>query len=352
MDLFGKLKTAVNAVRNEKAEKTNYTPDNKGMSDAEIQRCKNMHTVKIKIVSLIGLAIVLIICTVAWFTMNEFNHISGVDMTDSDMPFELQTNGTDEKLNKALLNKLEYKYGESIADSKNSTSDNVHQIYWLMNDESNMYNDKPNSKGINPGTNGSLTFYVVPKTDEKLEISFNLNISAYSNKDNELTAVDDDNVLNFINGHIMFFQKYDKSNGYSDLIQNCKFNVTIDNAEAGKEYPVTIYWVWPDTLGQYLLQDSDINLSGDQICKDDISRKNFAKEMTKNYNKYFETKNNNKLVENDKLSDIYSAALENMVDGKYKLSYFSALSMAYNDADEIIGTNVNTLLIQLNAELK
>ena len=90
-----------------------------------------------------------------------------------------------------------------VSDGSNITSDENKKIYWLLDEESGMTN------GINPGSHGKLTFYVVPNQSGEMEIQFKLSITGYAENKNEdavsYEKVTEEEVTRFMNGHIMFF---------------------------------------------------------------------------------------------------------------------------------------------------
>lgn len=322
-------------------------------TNSEKSKDKNKKSLKMKIISTCVLAFVLIVCSVAWFTIDKNIDLQSMEMSASDFPFEIKTVGTASNENSEILDSLGYVNNES--DSSNITSDENNKIYWLMNDESNMKNDV-DSEGINPGSYGKLTFYIVPKKSGTMEFTFNLNLTGYKTENEQLTKLDSDsdkNVTDLLSGHIMFFENYDSSSKYySGHITNGNFNYKIQDAEKGKEYPVTIYWIWPNTLGQLLLTKNDKNINGaDPVFQGGSNdRSNFGKYLYENFNQYLDTDKNTNLVENGKLKSDYMNAINSMVSNStYNVKHLTELSSAYNDADEKIGTTVEYVLLELNA---
>lgn len=303
----------------------------------------------LKIVPVAVLAFILIAVSLAWFTLDKALDLDSFGMTSVDSPFELMTKGSQEGLQADILDSKDYS-NSTIEDSSNVTSEKYSKIYWLMNDESNMKNQSADLAGINPGTSGKLTFYVVPKQSGTLDIKFKLNITGYAESgegtNTTYEPVYDEDVNNYVNGHIMFFTEY-KNSHYSGFLYDETFERTFDECKVDEPIAVDIYWVWPNTLGQILLKSSDSNLSESNVLFDDSSteRDNFALYMTENVDKFFKTDKDNDVSESDK------KAITNMLTGEsYNASQLAALSSLYNNADEAIGTNVDDLLVELTAQ--
>lgn len=303
----------------------------------------------LKIVPVAVLAFILIAVSLAWFTLDKALDLDSFGMTSVDSPFELMTKGSQEGLQADILDSKDYS-DSTIEDSSNVTSEKYSKIYWLMNDDSNMINQSADLAGINPGTSGKLTFYIVPKQSGTLKIQFKLNITGYTESgegdSTTYSPVTDETINNYVNGHIMFFENYDKdTKTYSNFLHNETFEKNFENCEVDTPIAVDIYWVWPNTLGQILLKSSDDNLSESNVLFDDSSdeRTDFAKYITDNASKFFKS--------DDTISEDNKNAITNMLNGgDYTTSQLAALSSLYNNADESIGTNVDDLLVELTAQ--
>ena len=154
----------------------------------------------IKIIPVAVLAFILIAVSLAWFTIDKALDLDSFGMKSVDSPFELKTVGSADTLQANILDSNDY---SKVSDDSNITSDENNRIYWLLDDESGM------KKGINPGSHGKLTFYVVPNQSGEMEIKFKLGITGYVEKKSgdsiSYEKVTDENVTSFLNGHIMFF---------------------------------------------------------------------------------------------------------------------------------------------------
>lgn len=292
-----------------------------------------------KIIPVAVLAFILIAVSLAWFTIDKALDLDSFGMKSVDSPFELKTVGSAEELQANILDSNDY---SKVSDDSNITSDENNKIYWLLDDESGM------KKGINPGSHGKLTFYVVPKQSGELEIKFKLGITGYAEKKSSDSVsyekLNDEAVTSFLNGHIMFFENYDAdTHTYSDFLHDETFTRTFTDCKVDVPQEVNIYWVWPNTLGQILMKSTDENLSEKNVLFDDNSKERsvFADYIKDNIGLF---------LSGDKANtDENKKAIEQIINGeKYSTTRLSSLSSMYNDADEIIGTQVQYLLVELN----
>lgn len=182
-------------------------------ADSEEEKKKRKLLI-IKIIPVAVLAFILIAVSLAWFTIDKALDLDSFGMKSVDSPFELKTVGSANALKAEILDSNDY---SKVSDGSNITSDENDKIYWLLDEESGMTN------GINPGSHGKLTFYVVPNQSGEMEIQFKLSITGYAENKNEdavsYEKVTEEEVTRFMNGHIMFFEKYDENNHtYSDFL--------------------------------------------------------------------------------------------------------------------------------------
>ena len=306
-------------------------------ADSEEEKKKRKLLI-IKIIPVAVLAFILIAVSLAWFTIDKALDLDSFGMKSVDSPLEPKTVGSANVLKAEILDSNDY---SKVSDGSNITSDENNKIYWLLDEESGMTN------GINPGSHGKLTFYVIPKQSGEMEIRFKLGITGYAeNKNGDSVSyekVTDENVTNSPNGHIMFFEKYDGStHTYSDFLSDETFTRTFKDCKADVPQEVNVYWVWPNTLGQILMKSTDENLTEKNVLFDDDSeeRLNFAEYIKGNLSLF---------LSGDADKEQNKKAIENILNGdKYSTAQLSSLSSMYNDADEKIGTKVQYILVELN----
>lgn len=306
-------------------------------ADSEEEKKKRKLLI-IKIIPVAVLAFILIAVSLAWFTIDKALDLDSFGMKSVDSPFELKTVGSADTLQVDILDSNDY---SKVSDVSNITSDENNKIYWLLDDESGMKN------GINPGSHGKLTFYVVPKQSGELEIKFKLGITGYVEKKSgdsiSYEKVTDEYVTSFLNGHIMFFENYDENNHrYSDFLSDETFTRTFNDCKVDVPQEVNVYWVWPNTLGQILMKSTDENLTEKNVLFDDDSKERlpFAEYIKGNISLF---------LSGDADKEQNKTVIEKILNGdKYSTAQLSSLSSMYNDADEKIGTKVQYILVELN----
>ena len=255
----------------------------------------------------IAAAIVMIAVSIAWFVSNTKVDATGVQIRAAGSEFDLaaEANQDVESATGAYDNLLDVPQGATISiGDKNFeyTGKGETSISWAITDDSNMQNNK--DLGIEPGSSGKLTFYIISHKDGPLSVNINLiftgyhvegwNSTAAANtaeiavKSSDLKKIDE-TTQQLLEGHVLFFAGYDEnSNSYKAWISDDaeSWNMTLENTcikdgnvgndtESGKAasltrntdgrltwkidqavkeaaYPVTIYWVWPEVLESYL----------------------------------------------------------------------------------------------------
>ena len=306
-------------------------------ADSEDEKKKRKLLI-IKIIPVAVLAFILIAVSLAWFTIDKALDLDSFGMKSVDSPFELKTVGSADTLQVDILDSNDY---SKVSDDSNITSDENNRIYWLLDDESGLKN------GINPGSHGKLTFYVVPKQSGEMEIKFKLGITGYVEKKSgdsiSYEKITDENVTSFLNGHIMFFEKYDENNHrYSDFLSDETFTRTFKDCKVDVPQEVNVFWVWPNTLGQILMKSTDENLTEKNVLFDDYSKErlSFAEYIKGNISLF---------LSGDADKEQNKTVIEKILNGdKYSTAQLSSLSSMYNDADEKIGTKVQYILVELN----
>lgn len=242
-----------------------------------------------------------------------------------------------------------------------STGNGKNEIKWLMSSESNFgnYSGADADTGIQPGSSGMLSFYVIAKRDTDLDIRFSLETVLYtseakpideSNADNSDCIIDKDSAeTKLFDGHILFFRSYDKSTGlYSDLMTDGTFEFSEKNAEAGKGYRTDIYWVWPYMADQLIMPEGDGCFDGKKYSKlisDDDTAKLLA-EMKKFPEKYFDDTAFG-------VSDMLDNISKGTGDAGFSADSYNTVNNHWNGADQIIGKEVGFAELQVsNADVE
>ena len=257
---------------------------------------------------------VIVFACYAWFVNN--SNVSGtqVSVSASGSRFELASVGDEGIFDNRLpdADKVEGSVWEKYSGGRISNSDRT--ILWRISDSSNLGN-QTGGFGIEPGSNGTLQFYVVPQGVDSLNLTFTLEIIPLEIQKEKFVPIDNDVAKNFLKGHLLVhYQKKGESN--STLV-NPSFNLTV----GADPVLVSLDWSWP-----YLLEDA----IEDETVKSHV---NSSPE-------YFLYDGENPV----------SSTEENPFTLPEKSDpLFRKYSNFYNNADQYIGTNVSAILFRLTA---
>lgn len=319
------------------------------------QKSRKKKLVKIgSIMTLIS--VVMVFATRSWFTMSREVSGTGANMTSNELVFELKTIGTTVP-NSNIIESLGYKNGTPVTSG--STTTNVGDIKWLLQADDDMA-----GAGLRPGTSGSLNFVIMPvnrDNSKNLSVNYKIELSAYRLSDdmkaqiaaetqkknlgqpysmptvtvNDLIKISTDsdarlvNAVEYLKGHMLLFKNEDNTGRIQfGEVQTISFNSLED-----KEIP--LHWIWPETLGDMVLTGDNIV----NICTGD-EKNALTQHIQNNPNLYFYLNDlNNDMLENGKL--------KTNVLGDDLSDYYPTLNLAYNDADQEIGVNIQYIMIEL-----
>lgn len=343
--------------------------------------------------------IVMIVASIAWFVSNTRVDATGVAIRPADMPFDLAAAGTKStaSADRGMYDKLlTVSPGASreIERKKYWSTDGSHtSICWAVTPESNMNNTGETGKptGIEPGSYGKMTFYIIPNKDGSLKVTLDLVLTGYQiadNKKNEenvtkndLTEVTDPSLQQLLEGHVLLFAGYDEAAGCykgwisrdagewsmrSDseteaaVLESRSGKLTWNNTNAKKDtaYPVTIYWIWPERLESYLRKADGYSGKNPLLFPEDPSSEENALsalpenlfetmgevEENSSSNRYFRWEDSAKFQENvtkDTLSQIRE---------KFNPALYSMVAAYYDSADQYLGKNVQYVQLKLDAQ--
>ena len=343
--------------------------------------------------------IVMIVASIAWFVSNTRVDATGVAIRPADMPFDLAAAGTksDASADRGRYDELlTVSPGASreIDGKKYWSTDGGHtSICWAVTPESNMNNTGEDGKptGIEPGSYGKMTFYIIPNKDGPLKVTLDLVLTGYQIADgkkneenvtkNDLTEVTDPSLQQLLEGHVLLFAGYDEAAGCykgwisrdagewsmkSDseteaaVLESKSGKLTWNNTNAKKDtaYPVTIYWIWPERLESYLRKADGYsgknpllfpeNPSSEENALSVLPENLFATmgevEGDSSSNRYFRWEDSAKFQENvtkDTLSQIRE---------KFNPALYSIVAAYYDSADQYLGKNVQYVQLKLDAQ--
>jgi hypothetical protein len=131
--------------------------------------------------------------------------------------------------------------------------------------------------------------------------------------------------------------------------------VTIEDAEAGEEYGYTLYWKWPQVFSEVILNAGDAYLNGRSPILTEALREEILADMTDDPQKYFYNSlkraplsAKDSLIE--EISEIHEKSPVSGGTGGYHAQNFVDLSSFYNQADQIIGSQISFIMVGLTAE--
>lgn len=343
--------------------------------------------------------IVMIVASIAWFVSNTRVDATGVAIRPADMPFDLAAAGTGSSVSAdqgTYDDLLTVSPGASkeIEGKKYWSTDGSHtSICWAVTPESNMNNTGEDGKptGIEPGSYGKMTFYIIPNKDGPLKVTLDLVLTGYQIADgkkneenvtkNDLTEVTDPSLQQLLEGHVLLFAGYDEAAGCykgwisrdagewsmkSDseteaaVLESKSGKLTWNNTNAKKDtaYPVTIYWIWPERLESYLRKADGYsgknpllfpeNPSSEENALSVLPENLFATmgevEGDSSSNRYFRWEDSVKFQEHvtkDTLSQIRE---------KFNPALYSMVAAYYDSADQYLGKNVQYVQLKLDAQ--
>lgn len=361
----------------------------------------------------IAAAIVMIAVSIAWFVSNTKVDATGVQIRAAGSEFDLAAEAKKdvESATGAYDNLLSVSPGATLsigAKKFGYTGEGKTSISWAITDDSNMQNNK--DLGIEPGSSGKLTFYIISHKDGPLSVNINLTFTGYHVEGWNSTAATntavnlsdlkelDKTTQQLLEGHVLFFAGYDeKSNSYKAWISDDAepWNMTLENtciknSNAGNDaesseaalsgaplltrnedgsltwkidqavseaaYPVTIYWVWPEMLESYLGKEQNTRYpllfpkdssDNDKLCT--LPENLFTTMCTTGTNN---EKSNRyfRWEDQETFSTTVTADKLSQMRNKYNPAVYGAIAAYYNLADQYLGRNVQYAKLTLDAQ--
>lgn len=325
-------------------------------------------------------AIMLVFMTLSWFTMNRNVSSGGMGVRTNVSSFEIATTGN-QVMHRAQFPKADntYEEGNTATDgvvvNLDGSEETLAEYFISGNSKQNIMleftgTSEQSTQELEPRGCGIIEFYIIPSTDGEMNVDLNLNIRGFIEKtlivngskqtqlldistltteSSGMTAAqisEKQDALNYLNGHIFFFEEEGEPNDasspyyYKKPITDGVYHFS-RNVEAGKLYPVKIYWMWPKTYGQIALKDNTgSKRSGIPVVED------------AEYTVDSERTDKGKLLDLVKAKHLTGAFFNSqttitsaMIDDSY--TNFRELSKGYNNADEIIGTNIRYMMLEV-----
>lgn len=332
--------------------------------------------------------VVMVGFSVAWFVSNHRVNATGMNIEAANaQDFQLASKGKRQEAEQKYLKNEDSQNilnngtaylinndGKMIAASDDTNNTEIYyagftNLAWRLDDDVTLM----------PGASGSMTFYIIPRKENLTSANLTFTLKAYSDdKKTGLAVISKDNQLqNLVMGHILFFRNWEADGSYagwiapdengSYLMANSEysFTVTPENKttfEKDKPYPVTLYWVWPNYIRNYIYtnQNGSLFTNPDSSDYQDLlkflNKENFQNNETEQkYSKIFYVKpdsgatsakgstggNGNNANSSDRIeinSNITDAVL-------------NECNEAYNNADQYIGKNARHLYVDVTVDM-
>ena len=294
---------------------------NSDNSRQDALRAAQKQIIRSLLLALAALGVIVIACY-AWFVRN--TTVSGAlgSISAESSTFELASVGTAGAFD-SRLPETERIEGDSWPYSSTGTitSGTKESILWRIDQSSSHLGNDSNSTGIEPGSSGTLQFYVVPKRPGDLELTFTIEMIplAVASENNEFTPIKNDAATNFLKGHLLLH--YQVKNGQETLLDptNASFGLTMNDLTSDSDpVLISLKWHWPFLL-ENAMTDPDV------------------KKLIEDHPEYYFYDGNGPLTGPISLP-------------QHDDPEFRRYSNYYNNADQYIGTNVSAVLFRLTAE--
>ena len=334
-------------------------------------------------------ACVLVGICLAWFASNKAVSSDGMAVQGTAMgDFELAAEGTlsDEgawdRLLQSILTGSQKTIGEKsyvITESGKSS------IRWAITESSQMENQQ--ETGISPGSFGEITFYIVPNRAGALTVTLDISLEGAASPPEASLPAD---ALELLKGHVLLFADFDRDRqayggwisedakpwqlnlDYGDNMseEHCtavlqrteedKLIWSADNVQMDTAYPVTLYWIWPEVVGEYLFRDTKYAGNRPLLFPEDAGEENTGTpyvmpdgllegmcradegSLSNRYFKWSDREVFCRLVTEEKLREFRKL-------GGYSPDY-GLLCEYYNSADQYLGESIRYLGLCVNAQ--
>jgi hypothetical protein len=325
----------------------------------------------------------LFLLSAAWFANNAQINTGGVEIVSDNSSFELKSYGKNGIYDDDLISSFFEQITVGDGSSPYATTGTATSISWLVSDESNLGNYSEEDVdfterdrkdyAIEPGSEGKLSFFIIPGSSGTQTFNMKLLVTPFSAEVDEITdqvtsvsevGTEDDTTINkyakkFISGHVLFFLETESGDD-TDMtwIKDESFEITIEDAVQDQEYQYTIYWKWPQVFSELILNEGDRYLNGRSLILNLTLREDLLSDMIETPEKYFYNSltkapllSDSTLIAGDRgIADIHEKSPETGDPDGYSAQNFVDLSSFYNQADQIVGSSISFIMVELSAE--
>ena len=381
-------------------------------NDDEKEQKKRIRGTLIKFGSLAVFAfIVWVFATISWFSSNSSVSGSGMGVSVGNGNFELRFSGDNVGAKSytagATINGVTQYTASDIYGKVTPTSDFAYDLGDGAETNisgTNYYDtdgnhtevilrlnqaypaDPKKDTGLNPGSEGEIQFWVVPKKSGTFTVKFSFELLGYTADQSDTVPLNVNSLTKipsaapvyegtptteqqklidtvnaqiqaerYLNTHILFFKgTYNSSDGKwyyngadafvnDDMLTDGSFSITFTDAVADTPYEVRIKWVWPNTLKQMIFVSGEGE--AESITDNSTAIAQIQQFACDNYSTLLKDVSDRTLMmthNNESNTDTFNttAATNNL----------ETLSRGYNKADSEIGKNVNYMLLVMTAE--
>lgn len=332
-----------------------------------------------KLLALLVLAGALVtFTTIAWFTMNKETGSSGMGVKVASDLFTIEA-----------VNASGYHvgiYDDSAASGTyvrdvllNRSGKSTDTITWTITDDIEV-TDASGTKsitkgknigngpaegyegGINPGSSGEIQFIVKP--NRPVDAAFSFYVYAFTGGYDEhgdldkstiqlvTSGADADTLIaqRLLNGHILLFSEKDNNGQYSGLIASDSDFIRLMEKSYSAQTTVSIYWVWPETLAEIILDENTSSHTRNLRGKKNICNASGQAEVIA----FFKSDPSWFLLNPENGNHDWSAAFNQNASNADVVNTintnYAVYSSYYNEADQCIGTYISYIMLSMSAE--
>lgn len=361
-------------------ERKQNNPENLSVEELHVRIAEDKKKAVRSLFMALSALVVMVGFCIAWFVSNHRVNATGMNIEAANaQDFQLASKGKRQEAEQKYLKNedsqnilnngtayLKNSDGKMITASDDTNNTEIYyagftNLAWRLDDDVTLM----------PGASGSMTFYIIPRKENLTSVNLAFTLKAYEDDTKTgVVAVSKDNQLqNLVMGHILFFRNRDADGSYagwiapdengSYLMANSEysFTVTPENKttfEKDKPYPVTLYWVWPNYIRNYIYtnQNGSLFTNPDSSDYQDLlkflNKENFQNnEAEQKYSKIFYVKPDSGAASaKDSTSGNGNQINSNITD-----AVLNECNEAYNNADQYIGKNARYLYVDVTVDM-
>lgn len=361
-------------------ERKQNNPENLSVEELHVRIAEDKKKAVRSFFMALSALVVMVGFCIAWFVSNHRVNATGMNIEAANaQDFQLASKGKRQEAEQKYLKNedsqnilnngtayLKNSDGKMITASDDTNNTEIYyagftNLAWRLDDDVTLM----------PGASGSMTFYIIPRKENLTSANLAFTLKAYEDDTKTgVVAVSKDNQLqNLVMGHILFFRNRDADGSYagwiapdengSYLMANSEysFTVTPENKttfEKDKPYPVTLYWVWPNYIRNYIYtnQNGSLFTNPDSSDYQDLlkflNKENFQNnEAEQKYSKIFYVKPDSGAASaKDSTSGNGNQINSNITD-----AVLNECNEAYNNADQYIGKNARYLYVDVTVDM-